>query len=246
MLSARRPCPASAEGGGHHSQIFGSTKKLASGDIAHRFGQDFEFAGAPMQTGEDFLVQGILRGKANLRSDCTSDGTDRQIEWNGAGLLIMRIGTATTLHCESDLPVKFARHIAFEKLRLSTIERIQIDSPPIDRLRSALLSGTLYLDALNAKAVALRPFEELTFGSSTGYIRALSFPTELMKGDGLHLQAHAIVQKMTLGSGANERSLMPSWLEVLSARTGVTLLWASITYFLGIIYAALRWFEVVN
>jgi hypothetical protein len=208
---------------------------------------DFEFAAAPMQTGEDFLVRAVLRGKANLRSDCTSDGMFRHVDWDGAGLLIMRIGTATTLHCESGLAVKFARQIEFENLRLYTLERIQIDSAPIDRLRSALLSGTLYLDALNAKAVALRPFEDLVFGFSKGYIRALSFPTDLkMTGDGLHLQAHAVVQKMNLGSGANERSLMPSWLEVLSAKTGIALFWASVTYFLGIIYAALRWFEVIK
>lgn len=135
----------------------------------------------------------------------------------------------------------------FENLRLYTIERVQLDAAPVDRLRSSLLSGTLYLDALNANAVALRPFEDLTFGSSRGYIRTLSFPTDLkLTGDGLHLQAHATVQKMNLGSGRNERTQMPSWLEVLTAQTGIALLWASVTYVLGIIYALLQWFKVIN
>jgi hypothetical protein len=209
-------------------------------------GTDFELT-APMPTGEDFFVGAVLRGKAILLSDCTSDGTKRHVDWNGPGSLIMRIGTGTTLHGESDVPVKFVPQIEFENLRLYAIERIQVDSAPIDRLRSALSSGTVYLDALNAKAVALRPFEDLTFGSSKGYIRAISFPTDSkLTGDGLHLQAHAVVQNLNLGSGVNKRSLMPSWLEVLAARTGIALLWASVTYFLGITYAALRWFEVIN
>jgi hypothetical protein len=87
----------------------------------------------------------------------------------------------------------------------------------------------------------------LSFGSSKGYIRALSFPADLkLTSDGLHLQAHALVQQMNLGSGANERTQMPSWLEVLTAQTGVALLWASVTYVLGIVYVVLRWFKVIN
>jgi hypothetical protein len=222
-------------------------------------GTDFEFTGAPMPTGEDFLLRALLRGKADLRTDCTIDGKTRHIDWDD--LLIMRIGSAATLHCESDLPVEFARQIQFDNLHLYTIERVQVDAAPVDRVQSSLLSGTLYLDALNAKAVALRPFEDLTFGSSKGHIRALSFPADLkltgdglhlqahapaLTGDGLHLRAHATVQKMNLGSGANKRAQMPSWLEVLTAQTGITLLWASVTYVLGMIYAALLWFKVIN
>ena len=208
---------------------------------------DFEFTAAPTPVEEAFLVQAALRGKAVLRTDCTTDGKYRSVDWAGPALLTMRIGTATTLHCQSDLPVIFARQIEFQNLRLYAIERVQIDAGPVDYYRSSLLSGTLYLDALSAKPVALRPFEDLTFGSSKGYIRALVVATDpKFAREELHLQAHAAVQKMKLGSGTNQRSQMPSWLEVITAQTGIALLWASVTYVLGIIYAALRWFKVIN
>jgi hypothetical protein len=145
------------------------------------------------------------------------------------------------------LPVHFARQIEFENLRLYTVEHTAIDAAPVDRIRSSLLSGNLYLDALNAKAVSLRPFEDLTFRSSKGYIRVISLPTEAkLVDEGLHLQAHSTVQEMSVGSMTNLRSLMPTWLEVLAAKTGIALLWASVTYGLGVIYAVLRWFEVVT
>lgn len=208
---------------------------------------DFEFTAPPMPNGEEFLLRAALRGRAELSTDCTPDGKNRTVPWNGPGTLTMRIGAATTLRCASALPVRFGRQIEFENLRLYAIERFQISGTAVDRRRSSLLSGTLYLDALNAKAVALRPFEDLSFGSSKGYIRALSIPVDSKSAsEELHLQAHATVQKMKLGSGANERSQMPGWLEVLAAQTGIALLWASVIYVFGIIYAVLRWFKVTN
>jgi hypothetical protein len=208
---------------------------------------DIDFAAAPSQLREDFVVRAVLRGKATLRTDCTHDGTYHHVDWTGARPLVMRIGSATTLHCESGLPVHFARQIEFENLRLYTVEHTAIDAAPVDRIRSSLLSGNLYLDALNAKAVSLRPFEDLTFRSSKGYIRVISLPTEAkLVDEGLHLQAHSTVQEMSVGSMTNLRSLMPTWLEVLAAKTGIALLWASVTYGLGVIYAVLRWFEVVT
>ena len=39
---------------------------------------------------------------------------------------------------------------------------------------------------------------------------------------------------------------MPSWLEVLSAQTGIALLWASVLYVFGIVYAVLRWLKITN
>ena len=86
----------------------------------------------------------------------------------------MRVGAATTLRCDSVSPVKFARQIEFDNLRLYAIEHFQTGGAPVDRRRSSLASGTLYLDALNAKSVPLRPFEDLAFGSSKGYIRVLT------------------------------------------------------------------------
>jgi hypothetical protein len=208
----------------------------------------FEFTAPPTSNnGEDFAIWAALRGKAALFTDCTPDGKNRNVPWNGPGSLTMRIGAATTLRCESASPVKFAHQIEFENLRLYAVERYQTGTAPIDRRRSSVLSGTLYLEALNAKAVPLRPFEDFSFGLSKGYIRAISVPADSKPGsEELHLQAHAAVQQMKLGSGANERSQMPSWLELLAAQSGVALLWASVIYVFGIIYAVLRWLNVTK
>jgi hypothetical protein len=130
---------------------------------------------------------------------------------------------------------------------LYVIERFQVDGAPIDRRRSSLLNGTVYFDDLNGKAVPLRPFEDLSFGLSKGYLRTVSIPADSQSlNDELHLQAHAAVQQMKFGSAINERSQMPSWLELLAAQTGIALLWAAVIYVFGIVYAVLRWFKVTN
>jgi hypothetical protein len=159
----------------------------------------------------------------------------------------MWIGRSTALRCEWAFPIKFAHQIEFADLRLYENERIQIGTTPVDRRRSSLIGGTLYLDALNAKAISLRPFEDLVFGASNGYIRSLSIPADPQAiGDELHLQAHAKVQKMKLGSGPNQRSPMPTWLELLAAQTGIALLWAFVIYIFGVVYTVLRWFKVAD
>jgi hypothetical protein len=208
---------------------------------------DFEFTAPATRTEEDFEVRAALRGKAILSTDCNSEGRHRNVAWNGPGSLTIRVGAATIFRCESASPARFARQIEFEDLRLYAIERVQSGAAPVDRRRSSLLSGTLYLDSLGARAVSLRPFEDLSFGSSKGYMRAISIPSDSKPpSEDLRLQAHASVQQMNLGSGANKRSQMPSWLEVLAAQTGLFLLWASAFYAFGIIYAVLRWFRVIK
>jgi hypothetical protein len=94
---------------------------------------DFEFTAPPNSAGADFLVRAVLRGKAAISTDCTPDGKNRNIAWNGPGSLTMWIGAATTLRCESALPARFARQIEFENLRLFAVERVQIGTAPVDR-----------------------------------------------------------------------------------------------------------------
>jgi hypothetical protein len=208
---------------------------------------NFEFSGPARSGGEDFLIRAVVRGKGVLSSDCAPDGKTHTVHLNGSGSLTMRIGTATSLRCESGLPVQFAPQIEFQNLGLYANERIQGNGAPIDRRRSSVASGTVYLDALNAKAVQLRPFEDISFRSSNGYIQALNVPSHSKSSnEELHLQAHATVQKMTRGTGKNERSQMPNWLELITAQTGIALLWASIVYVFGIIYAVLRWLKVAD
>jgi hypothetical protein len=195
----------------------------------------------------DFAVRAALRGRAVLSSNCTPDGKFRNLTWSGPDALTMYMGAATTLRCQSALPVEFARQMEFRNLRLSGVQRVQGGAGPVDQRRSSIVSGTVYLDALNAKALPLRPFEDISFSSSSGYIRAISLAQDSgSQSDGLRLQAHAAVEGMKAGSGPNARSQMPGWLEVLAAQKGIALLWASGVYVFGIIYIVLRWFGIIG
>ena len=48
---------------------------------------------------------------------------------------------------------------------------------------------------------------------------------------------------MTSGSGDTRRSLMPTYLEWLQARHGLSLLWGTTLYVFGLVVAALRWWR---
>jgi hypothetical protein len=49
---------------------------------------------------------------------------------------------------------------------------------------------------------------------------------------------------MTTGAGEGHRSLMPTRLEWLQARHGLSLLWASSLYLMGIIGVVLHWWGI--
>jgi hypothetical protein len=57
-----------------------------------------------------------------------------------------------------------------------------------------VLSGTLYLNALDGKQVPLRPSEALTFSDSTGTLRSIT-----PAADGLQLELFATVQGGSAG-----------------------------------------------
>ena len=49
---------------------------------------------------------------------------------------------------------------------------------------------------------------------------------------------------MRSGWGENPSSLMPTWLEWIRARHGLSLLWATTLYLFGVITAILRWWRI--
>jgi hypothetical protein len=218
-----------------------SDLSISRSGVAMRFG----FRSAGLNNENDpraFSIRAFLRGKAVVSTDCNPDGALRALPWTGPSSLTLRFRTTALLTTEPLTPVKFARQIPFENLRLVSDDRDQTGTAPEDTRHSSVLSGTLFLDALNAKPLPLRPFEDLAFTSSRGYIRTISLPLAAGVGnEDLHLQGHAGVQGMTFGAGINKRSRMPNLLEWLSAQTSITLLWAATAYVFGIVLALLRW-----
>jgi hypothetical protein len=104
---------------------------------------------------------------------------------------------------------------------------------------STILSGTLFLESLNGQAFKLRPGEELLFEHSQGEIRSL-----VLAGNHIDLKYHGKVTRMTAGTGEGRRSIMPTYLEWLRARHGLSLFWATSLYLFGLAGAALSWLGV--
>ncbi|MEZ4632089.1 MAG: hypothetical protein R2880_15495 [Deinococcales bacterium] len=106
---------------------------------------------------------------------------------------------------------------------------------------SHVLSGELYLEALNSKQISLRPGEMLRFGSSQGTIRLLELSPESLR---LHFRGK--VSQMQIGSPENPRSLMPTLFEWIRANQFLGLLWAGTLALFSLGLTFLRWSNILK
>ena len=103
---------------------------------------------------------------------------------------------------------------------------------------STILSGNISLPALDGQEIKVRSGEVVAFERARGQIRALH-----LNADHIDLKYHGRVRGMTAGSGENQRSLMPTWLEWLRARHALSLFWGTALYLFGLIAGVLRWLD---
>lgn len=122
------------------------------------------------------------------------------------------------------------------QLSTSNLSFLRIDEAMVRHV-STILSGTLYFESLNSQERKLRPGEMIQFERALGEIRTLN-----LQEDHIDLKFHGRVRGLSVGSGDGQHSLMPTWLEWLKARHGLSLLWGTALYLFGIIVGALRWF----
>jgi hypothetical protein len=134
----------------------------------------------------------------------------------------------------------FPRLLQADSLSLFNIdEHVNADNTnTIVRHVSTVLSGTLYFESLGGKEKRLRPGQEIRFESSKGEIRTID-----IKDDHIAFAFHGSVRGMTTGGDKNRISLMPTYLEWLSARHGLSLLWGTTLYFFGLIASVLNWWR---
>jgi len=132
----------------------------------------------------------------------------------------------------------FAPQLAIEKLTLSRIDEFQGPDGATPQTVSTILSGTIYLESLNGERRVLRPRELLRFDDIRGVIRTLE-----MRDGGLLLAFRGKVRGMRTGWGDNPVDLMPTWLEWLKARHGLSLLWGTTLYLFGLGAAIVRWWR---
>ncbi len=104
---------------------------------------------------------------------------------------------------------------------------------------STVLGGSMYFESLDGLERKLRAGEGLRFESSQGEIRTLR-----MGNDAIEVAFHGYVQGMATGFDESRRSLMPTRLDWLKARHGVSLLWGTAFYAFSLLAGALRWWGV--
>jgi len=125
--------------------------------------------------------------------------------------------------------------LAIQDLNLLRIEdRRGIDGLPVRRL-STILSGTIFFEELNGKKLTLRPGEIIELENSKGEIESLEFK------DDISVQFRGRVRDIVSGPADIHHSLMPTWLEWLKARQGLSLFWGSAIYLFGLVVGLLRW-----
>jgi hypothetical protein len=188
----------------------------------------------------DFPATVSLGGRATVETRC--GGVRRLLESKEILTTTLRLGPQTALNLTplEGHPLRFAREIATGKLALVS-EEVSFADVPENRQLSSVLSGTVYLNALNGKPVVLRPSEALTFSGFKGTFREIT-PTP----DGLNLKAFATVEGMRTGQFPNQRSLMPTWLEWIGARNELWLWWGSALSVFAVLMSVLRWLKFTS
>jgi hypothetical protein len=101
-----------------------------------------------------------------------------------------------------------------------------------------ILSGTLFFVEIDGHARELRAGEGLHFASSVGELLELRPDPQ-----GIVVRFHGDVSDMTVGSGESRRSLMPTVFEWLAARHGLSLLWGTTAYIVGLLATLLGWWR---
>jgi len=123
-------------------------------------------------------------------------------------------------------------------LRLHRVEDLQDAKQPLARPVSTIQSGSLYFEALGGSERKLRPGELLRFGAASG-----TFLTLDLREDGIAATFQGDVREMHTGSGDEPQSLMPTLLEWLRKRQGLSLLWGTALYLSGIALTLRRWWR---
>lgn len=130
----------------------------------------------------------------------------------------------------------FVSQLTAENLSLLRIDEFVDNKRTVVRRLSTILSGTLYFESLNGRQQPLRAGEDIRFKESYGEIRSL----KLHDGQ-IRMKFYGRVSGMSAGTGEIRRNLMPTYLEWLSARHGLSLLWGTTLYLFGLIAGVLRW-----
>ncbi|MHA4808845.1 hypothetical protein ACX0G9_12095 [Flavitalea flava] len=151
---------------------------------------------------------------------------------SGQNIVDMDLGF---LHADKNT---FSCQLMVDSLSFFRIDEHVDPEHTIMRRVSTILSGTVYFESLGGQERRLRPGEEIDFDWSKGEIRTLT-----LQDDHIRFAFHGRVRGMTTGVEEHQYSIMPTYLEWLKARHGLSLLWGTTLYFFGLIFGVWRWWK---
>ena len=123
----------------------------------------------------------------------------------------------------TEMPARLLQpRLAIDALDLTRIDEAETDEGTLVHRISTIRSGTLYSETLERPPRTLRQDQMLLFAASRGRLRTLG-----LEKDAMVLSYSGEVRGMTLGASTAARSLMPSVLQWLHQREGLTFLWAA-------------------
>jgi hypothetical protein len=197
------------------------------------------------------LSGGLGGQRVVLRAERSAEGEQcagLRLRWRASG----SAGAAAGVD-----PAPFQGALPVDALLLSDLdgvaERAQV---------STVLGGALYLEAVAGREVGLRRHQLLDVGlgpsgrgeeAREGEVCAAAAPAPAsapgrlwriaVGPEAIALEAEASVSRLTTGTAAYRRNLMPRWLEWLQSRQELLLFWGAFGSLFGLAYTVLLWWR---
>ena len=130
------------------------------------------------------------------------------------------------------------QQLVVRDVRVHRVEDEHDAARPLARPVSTVLSGSIFFESLGGTERKLRAGETLRFGAATGTI--LTFD---LREDGIAATFQGVVREMRTSAWDHPRSLMPTLLDWLRRRQGLSLLWGTAIYIYGMGVALRRWWR---
>ncbi len=170
---------------------------------------------------------------AGARAATTTLGAPRPVDFTGTtGALDLDVTLAVAS------PAPRWQQLAARDLQVYRVEDEQDAARPLARPVSTILAGTIYFESLGGGERRLRAGEMLRFGGASGTILTLD-----LREDAIAATFQGDVREMRSGAGEHPRSFMPTLLEWLRQRQGLSLLWGTALYLFGISMTLRRWWR---
>ena len=129
----------------------------------------------------------------------------------------------------------FVQHLPLESISMSSVEEFSDGEQILAHRVSSLNSGVLYFDSLGGRERKLRQGEALEIEPTQGVLERIS------AADGkIVLEFRGVVHRIRAGDDGRT-DLMPTCLDWLQARHGLSLMWGTAIYLLGLVMGLLRW-----